>query len=55
MSFMYIKKSRGPKIDPWGTPHVMSKSGEETPSNTTDCLREERYEEKQQFAGPLIP
>jgi hypothetical protein len=20
-SFMYIMKSRGPKIDPWGTPH----------------------------------
>ena len=24
MSFIYTKKRRGPKIDPWGTPQVMS-------------------------------
>ena len=23
-SFMYTKKRRGPKHEPWGTPHVMS-------------------------------
>ena len=26
-SFIYKRKSRGPKMDPWGTPRVISKSG----------------------------
>ena len=49
------KKKRGPKIEPWGTPQVISRSGEPTPSRITDCLREDRYDENQLLAGPLMP
>ena len=29
MSFMYNKKSRGPKMDPYGTPHLTDKRSDE--------------------------
>ena len=28
MSFTYIKKSRGPSIDPWGTPQLIESNSE---------------------------
>ena len=34
-----IKKNRGPKILPWGTPHVTICDTEETELNSTYCLR----------------
>ena len=30
-SFMYYKNSNGPSIEPWGTPHVMLLTGDDTP------------------------
>ena len=52
---MYIKNKRGPKIEPCGTPQVIFIEEEKMPSKTTDCLREDKYEENQLLAGPLTP
>ena len=30
-SFIYRRNKRGPRTDPWGTPHVMFRISEETP------------------------
>ena len=32
---MYVKKSRGPRIIPWGTPDFTRADSEELPSTTT--------------------
>ena len=37
MSFMYNKKSRGPKMDPCGTPHLTDKRSDECLLNVTYC------------------
>ena len=34
-SFMYIKNNRGPKIDSWGTPHIIFFFDEDTLSYST--------------------
>lgn len=41
---MYIEKSRGPKIDPWGTPFKTGKIFEELCCVKTDWERPERYD-----------
>src|ERR1043165_1836489 len=38
ISFTYIKNSRGPNIEPCGTPHVMSEICEICPLYGTHCL-----------------
>ena len=37
-SLINIKKKRGSKIDPWGTPALKSLSEEYWPFKTTQCL-----------------
>ena len=37
-SFIYIKKRRGPRIEPCGTPQCKSLRFEETPLITINCL-----------------
>ena len=37
-SFMNVMKSRGPSIDPWGTPIVTGSASESTPSYFTLCF-----------------
>ena len=38
-SFMYNRNNNGPNIDPWGTPHVILFTGDDTPLYVTNCLR----------------
>ena len=38
-SFIYSKNNRGPKMDPWGTPKEISKSGLDLSLIDTNCLR----------------
>ena len=38
MSFMYKRKSKGPKIYPCGTPAFMEAQSEVTPGRTTRCF-----------------
>ena len=38
-SFMYNKNNNGPKIDPWGTPHVILFTWDDTPLYVTYYLR----------------
>ena len=38
-SFMYNKKSRGPRTEPCGTPQEIDNVSEETPLKYTNCLR----------------
>ena len=42
ISFMYIKKSNGPRIDPWGTPASTEAQTDACPLSTTRCLRPDR-------------
>ena len=43
MSLMYIKKSKGPSMEPWGTPMLIGSWDELNPFIDTYCLRLERY------------
>ena len=36
-SFIKIKKSKGPKIDPWGTPYSMPMRDDLTLPSLTNC------------------
>ena len=38
-SFMYTRKNRGPKIEPWGTPAEISPYDEHCPFKTVRCFR----------------
>ena len=42
MSFIYIKKRSGPRIEPCGTPADIELRSEELPGRTTLCWREDR-------------
>ena len=46
---------RGPKMDPWGTPHVMLAGVDNTLSRETCWERFFKYDEIQLFALPQIP
>ena len=41
-SFINRTNSKGPKMDPWGTPDRTGFEEELTPSNTTLCSRSQR-------------
>ena len=43
-SFMHVMKSRGPSIDPWGTPIVTGRGSESRPSYFTLWKRSDRYD-----------
>ena len=53
ISFMYMMKSRGPSIEPWGTPHVIACLVEVQPFNLTHWSLFDKYDLSQQFALPL--
>ena len=55
MSFMYIKKSNGPRTEPRGTPKFITSSVELNPLMETNCLHLVRYELNRSLAVPLIP
>ena len=44
ISFMYIKKSKGPRIDPWGTPASTGAQSDACPLSTTRCLRPKPFD-----------
>ena len=49
MSLMYIKKSRGPRTDPWGTQHKVTSFVDTQFSIEVVCERPLRYEENQPY------
>ena len=51
---MYIKKRRGPRTDPWGTPEVALHADDFSPFRTTYCFLFIRYEHIHQLGctGP---
>ena len=38
-SFIYNKKSNGPRTEPWGTPQLISNVSDDFPLIVTYCLR----------------
>ena len=42
MSLTKIMKKRGPRIDPWGTPHLRECSADCSPLKLTYCVRSVR-------------
>ena len=51
----YIRKKRGPSIDPCGTPHVTDLNSEKTPEISTACTLPPKYEINQFTAAWLTP
>ncbi len=41
-----IRNSRGPKIDPWGTPYLIGRRDDSVLPNFTNCNRASKYDEK---------
>ena len=54
-SLMYIRKSKDPKTDPCGTPHVILEVLDSKPLIDTNCLRFAKYDSNHLFANPRIP
>ena len=54
-SLIYSKNSRGPKIDPWGTPHVIFKKDVFCPSTSIYCFLSERQLSNHSKLLPLTP
>ena len=52
---MYIKKSRGPRTDPCGTPDSTCLDGDSLPFRTTNCSLSYRYENSHLRMCLLIP
>ena len=50
-----LKKRRGPRTDPWGTPYWKFGISKSNPFIVTNCFLLERQEENQQLAISLIP
>ena len=44
ISFTHKTKKRGPKILPWGTPHVDLSGEDKVPSTSTTCSLPTRYD-----------
>ena len=36
---MYDKNNSGPRVDPWGTPHVTKRISEQIPFTVVHCFR----------------
>ena len=51
---MYIRKSKDPKTDPCGTPHVILEVLDSKPLIDTNCLRFAKYDSNHLFANPRI-
>ena len=47
-SLIYRRNSKGPRIEPWGTPHVIIPESDSTPFTQHFCLRSLRYEKNQE-------
>ena len=54
-SLMYIRKSKDPKTDPCGTPHVIPEVLDSKPLIDTNCLRFAKYYSNHLFTNPRIP
>ena len=48
---MYMRKIKGPKIDPWGTPHTSSAGSDKVESTSTMKLLFIRYDLNQAIVG----
>jgi hypothetical protein len=46
MLLTYIKKRRGTRTEPWGTPYVILEVEEKLPDSSTSCCLSERYDLK---------
>ena len=55
ISVTYSKKSNGPRIDPWGTPHPTTALSEIQWPTCVVCVRFLRYEEIQSLTNPWKP
>ena len=55
MSFMYTKKSNGPRTEPCGNPNFITSFVELNPLMETNCLLLVRYELNQSLVVTLIP
>ena len=53
-SLMYIRKSKGPRTDPWGTPAVICFGSDSLPETFRDC-HTERYRHKENPSDHLQP
>ena len=51
-SLTYRRNNKGPRVDSWGTPHVIVFMLEETPCRESYCLRFLRKELNQLLANP---
>ena len=54
-SLMYVRKRRGPRIDPWGTPVVICAISEFWLSKLKYCWLFERYNTRRSLEIPEIP
>ena len=52
MEFMNMLNSKGPRMEPWGTPDVTVAKSEAIPSRTTLCFCPARYSVNQFRKGP---
>ena len=54
-SLMYIKKRRGPRTDPWGTPTPILRLDDFAPLMSTYWERPVRYDSRKVWNSPLNP
>ena len=52
---MHIRKSKGPKTDLCGTPHVILEVIDSKPLIDTNYLRFAKYDSNHLFANPRVP
>ena len=44
INILYIKNNKGPRMDPWGIPHVIGWKLDKVPFTYVHCLRTVKYE-----------
>ena len=54
-SFIYIRKRRSPRTEPWGTPQIKDWKSELVSAIETNCFWFDKYEANQVLGTPLIP